>query len=47
MKSLFGRGNRTMYEQLLPYIDKIISYFNEFEYKWKFLSELPKLDLNY
>jgi hypothetical protein len=42
---LNGRGDRTMYERLLPYIDTIISYFKEFEYKWKFLIELPNLDL--
>jgi len=35
-----------MYERLLHYIDTIISCFKEFEYKWKFLSELPDLDLS-
>ena len=40
------RGDRTMYERLLPYIDTIISCFKEFEYKWKFLFELPTLDLS-
>jgi len=40
------RGDRTMYERLLPYIDTIISCFKEFEYKWKFLIELPTLDLS-
>jgi len=44
---LIGRGDRTMYERLLPYIDTIISCFKEFEYKWKFLFELPTLDLSY
>ena len=44
---LNGRGDRTMYERLLPYIDTIISCFKEFEYKWKFLFELPTLDLSF
>ena len=43
---LNGRGDRTMYERLLPFIDTIISCFKEFEYKWKFLFELPTLDLS-
>lgn len=43
---LTGRGDRTMYERLLPFIDTIISCFKEFEYKWKFLFELPTLDLS-
>ena len=42
-----NRGDRTMYERLLPFIDTIISCFKEFEYKWKFLSELPTLDLSF
>lgn len=43
---VYGRGDRTMYERLLPYIDTIISCFKEFEYKWKFLFEFPTLDLS-
>lgn len=36
------REDRTMYERILPFIDNIISCFKEFEYKWKFLLELPE-----
>lgn len=43
----YGREDRTMYELILPLIDSIISYVKEFEYKWKFLFELPQLDLSY
>ena len=41
-----GRGNTTLYERISPYVDVIIAHLKEFEYKWKFLYELPDIDLN-
>ena len=41
-----NRGDRTMYERILPLIDSTISCVKELEYKWKFLFELPTLELS-